>query len=39
MFKIDVHTHILPRDMPDWKDRFGYGGFIQLEHLHTGCAE
>jgi aminocarboxymuconate-semialdehyde decarboxylase len=38
MLKIDVHTHILPRDIPDWKGRFGYGGFIQLEHHGTGCA-
>lgn len=30
--KIDVHTHILPRDLPRWKDAFGYGGFIALEH-------
>ena len=32
MLKIDVHTHILPKDMPSWKEKFGYGGFIQLEH-------
>lgn len=32
MLKIDVHTHILPKDLPRWKDKFGYGGFIQLEH-------
>jgi aminocarboxymuconate-semialdehyde decarboxylase len=39
MFKIDVHTHILPRDIPNWKDKFGYGGFIQLEHNGPGCAK
>ena len=38
MLKIDVHTHILPRDIPQWKDKFGYGGFIQLEHNGPGCA-
>ena len=32
MLKIDVHTHILPKDLPKWKEKFGYGGFIQLEH-------
>jgi aminocarboxymuconate-semialdehyde decarboxylase len=32
MFKIDIHTHILPRDIPNWADRFGYGGFIALDH-------
>lgn len=33
MLKIDVHTHILPPDIPAFKKQFGYGGFIQLEHL------
>src|SRR6202034_4339738 len=36
MQKIDVHTHILPRDLPKLKDRYGYGGFITLEH-HQAC--
>jgi aminocarboxymuconate-semialdehyde decarboxylase len=31
MFKIDVHTHIIPRHMPKWTDKFGYGKFIHLE--------
>jgi aminocarboxymuconate-semialdehyde decarboxylase len=31
--KIDVHTHILPRDLPRWKDQLGEGGFVQLEHV------
>ena len=30
--KIDCHTHILPRYLPNWKEKFGYGGFIKLEH-------
>jgi aminocarboxymuconate-semialdehyde decarboxylase len=38
MLKIDVHTHILPERLPDWKEKFGYGGFIQLEHSGPGCA-
>jgi len=37
MLKIDVHTHILPKDIPKWKDKFGYGGFIMLEHYQP-CA-
>ncbi len=38
MLKIDVHTHILPRDIPRWKDTFGYGGFITLDHYQPCCA-
>jgi aminocarboxymuconate-semialdehyde decarboxylase len=38
MLKIDVHTHILPKEIPDWKQRFGYGGFIKLEHHKPCCA-
>jgi len=38
MLKIDVHTHILPKEIPDWKQRFGYGGFVTLEHHKPCCA-
>ena len=38
MLKIDVHTHILPKEIPRWKDKFGYGGFIALEHHKPCCA-
>jgi len=31
MRSIDVHTHILPAEIPRWSERFGYGGFIRLE--------
>ena len=31
MKKIDIHTHILPPEIPKFKDKFGYGGFIGLE--------
>jgi aminocarboxymuconate-semialdehyde decarboxylase len=34
--KIDVHTHILPRTWPDLAAKYGYGGFIRLDH-HTNC--
>lgn len=32
-FKVDLHTHILPRSWPDLKQKYGYGGFVQLEHV------
>src|SRR5687768_14694366 len=38
MLKIDVHTHILPKEIPDWKSKFGYGGFITLDHYSPTCA-
>ena len=36
--RIDTHTHILPRDWPSFKEQFGYGGFINLEHHTPGWA-
>src|SRR5262249_58080745 len=38
MLTVDVHTHILPRELPRWADRFGYGGFVELAHERPGCA-
>ena len=35
--KIDIHTHILPPEWPDLKERYGYGGWVQLEPCETGC--
>lgn len=29
--KIDLHAHILPGSWPNLSERYGYGGFIQLE--------
>ena len=38
MFTIDIHTHILPKNWPDLKERYGYGGWIHLDHHKCGCA-
>ncbi len=38
MLKIDIHTHILPPELPDFKKIFGYGGFIQLKQC-PGCTD
>jgi aminocarboxymuconate-semialdehyde decarboxylase len=32
MLKIDMHTHIIPKIMPNWTEKFGYGKFINLVH-------
>ena len=32
MLKIDMHTHIIPKNLPDWQKKFGYDGFIRLDH-------
>src|SRR5690606_7702843 len=39
MLTIDIHTHILPENIPDFKSKFGYGGFINLEHHKPCCAK
>ena len=33
MRSVDVHTHLLPPELPRWSERFGYGGFVRLERL------
>ncbi|MBT3583388.1 MAG: amidohydrolase [Halobacteriovoraceae bacterium] len=35
--KVDIHTHILPPEIPKFKDIFGYGGFIELQHDQKNC--
>ena len=36
--KLDIHTHILPKTWPDLKKKYGYGGWIQLDHTNVGCS-
>ena len=38
MLTIDIHTHILPKHWPDLKKKYGYGGWIHLDHHKCGCA-
>jgi aminocarboxymuconate-semialdehyde decarboxylase len=37
-FTVDIHTHILPEQIPDFGSRYGYRGFIHLDHHKPGCA-
>ncbi|VDM57537.1 unnamed protein product [Angiostrongylus costaricensis] len=34
--KIDVHAHVLPRYIPDFAQKFGYAGFVTLDHRADG---
>ncbi len=38
IFSIDIHTHILPENIPDFGTKYGYRGFIHLDHHKPGCA-
>ncbi len=35
---IDLHTHMLPHDWPDLDAKYGYGGFVRLDHYKPCCA-
>ncbi len=36
--KIDMHTHIIPKEIPNFAEKFGYGDFISLLHHKPGAA-
>ncbi|NNF44102.1 MAG: amidohydrolase [Phycisphaerales bacterium] len=36
--KIDLHTHILPESWPDLRAKYGYGGWVNLDHHKPCCA-
>ncbi len=36
--RVDLHTHVLPRVWPDLQQRYGYGGFIRLDHVDSCTA-
>ncbi|MEC8968481.1 MAG: amidohydrolase family protein [Bacteroidota bacterium] len=38
MLKIDMHTHIIPKHLPRWAEKFAYDGFIHLDHHKDGWA-
>jgi aminocarboxymuconate-semialdehyde decarboxylase len=39
MLKIDMHSHIIPKHLPNWTEKFGYGDFIYLNHVENGVAD
>jgi aminocarboxymuconate-semialdehyde decarboxylase len=36
---IDIHTHILPKNFPDFSKKFGDDRFVSLRHTGSNCAE
>lgn len=39
MFKIDIHTHIIPGHLPKWSEKFFDNRYIHLDHHCPGCAK
>jgi aminocarboxymuconate-semialdehyde decarboxylase len=39
MLKIDMHTHILPKQLPNFAEKFGYGDFIHLIQKSDNTAD
>lgn len=39
MIKIDSHNHILFHQIPNFKEKFGTGGFIQFYYLEDGYVD
>lgn len=37
--KIDIHTHILPENWSDLKEKYGYSGWVKLDHYKPCCAK
>ena len=33
-----MHTHMMPKHLPRWAEKFGYDGFIHLDHHKDGWA-
>ena len=38
MLKIDIHTHIIPKNIPDYSKKFGYEGFVNLVNINDSEA-
>ena len=39
MLKIDIHTHIIPENLPDYSKKFGYEGFVNLIKVNESEAD